>query len=236
MLDISRNAFYKLKLNASKVDLIDFFRPSQYNYYQGKPPVFMKAKKGHTVYIDLTQTEEELLNGCKSNTRNEIRRAIREGFFFDKVTDYNEFVSFYNDFAKDKNIETINLTHLNKYGNNLLLYKSGFDGVTMTMHASFTDNDINRVALLYSASVRLDEGIDKKNVGFSNRYLHYKEFLVFKSLGYETYDFNGVCINPEDKARYNIGLFKLGFGGEEHDVVQLYSYPFILINYLKKLF
>lgn len=234
MLDISNSKFYKLKLNASKVDIIDFFRPSLYNFFQGRPPFFMKKSCGHTVYIDLTQTEEEILQGCKSNTRNEIRRAIRENFFFEKINDYQEFVDFYNEFAREKNIETISVSHLTKYGNNLLLYKSGLDGVTMTMHASFTDDDIKRVALLYSASVRLNDSIDKKNVGFSNRFLHYREFLEFKSLGYTSYDFNGVCINPEDHARYSIGLFKQGFGGVEGNIVQLYSYPFVLVSFVKK--
>lgn len=235
MLDLSNNSLYKLKLNANKVDFIDMFRLSQYNFYQGEVPFLMKKSIGHTLHIDLTQSEEALLQGMKSNTRNEVRRAIREGFFFEPVEDYEEFVTFYNEFAKEKHIETINKCHLLKYGKNLLLFKSGLNNVTMTMHASFTDDDIKRVALLYSASVRLGDGIDKKNVGFSNRYLHYKQFLKFKELGYTSYDFCGVCIDPEDHERFSIGQFKRGFGGEEHDIVQLYSYPFIIANFIKKL-
>ena len=234
MLDISNSFFYKLKLNASKVDFIDYFRPSQYNYFQGNPPIFMKVGKGHTIHIDLTQSEDEILQGCKSNTRNEIRRAIREGFFFEEMNDYQEFVDFYNVFAQEKNIEKIDMSHLTKYGKHLLLYKSGFDGNVMTMHASFTDDDIKRVTLLYSASVRLTDSIDKKMVGFSNRFLHYKEFLQFKSMGYTSYDINGVCIDQRDKARYSIGKFKQGFGGEEKDIIQLYSYPFVLFNFILK--
>lgn len=235
MLDLSTSSIYKLKINAERVELIDYFRVSQYNNYQGEIPFFMKKDVRHTLVINLTQTEDEIMQGMKSNTRNEVRRAIRENFFFEPVTDYDEFVTFYNEFAMEKNIETINKSHLLKYGQNLLLFKSGVNGVTMTMHASFVDNDLKQVALLYSASVRFGEGIDKKNVGFSNRFLHYMEFLKFKELGYKTYDFEGVCNDPEDKERYPIGQFKSGFGGEDRDVIQLFSYPFVFAVWLKKL-
>lgn len=235
MLDLSTSCFYKLKINANHVDFVDFFRPSQYNGFQGKIPRFMKKDVRHTLVIDLTQTEDEIMQGMKSNTRNEVRRAIRENFFFEPVTNHDEFVEFYNEFAMEKNIETINKGHLHKYGENLLLFKSGVNGITMTMHASFIDNDLKQVALLYSASVRFGEGIDKKNVGFSNRFLHYMEFLKFKELGYKTYDFEGVCTDPEDKERYPIGQFKSGFGGEDKNVVQLFSYPFVLAMWLKNI-
>lgn len=235
MLDLSTSSFYKLKINANRVDFIDFFRPSQYNGFQGEIPCFMKKDMRHTLVIDLTQTDEEIMQGMKSNTRNEVRRAIRENFFFEPVTDYEEFVRFYNDFAMEKNIDTINIGHLQKYGENLLLFKSGVNGITMTMHASFVDNDLKQVALLYSASVRFGDGIDKKNVGFSNRFLHYMEFLKFKEFGYKTYDFEGVCTDPEDKERYPIGQFKSGFGGEDKNVIQLFSYPFVFAMWVKKM-
>lgn len=40
-----------------------------------------EKKYSHTIFIDLRKSEEELLQDCKSNTRNEVRRAIREEFF-----------------------------------------------------------------------------------------------------------------------------------------------------------
>ena len=95
-----------------------------------------------------------------------------------------DFVEFYNKFAEEKNIEQISLSHLNKYGPNILLYQSGKNGVVMTMHATMVDPESKFSMLLYSASARLDQGVDKKDVGFSNRFLHYREFVEFKSLGY----------------------------------------------------
>lgn len=230
MIDISRNFLVKNKLNATKVDLFDCFVISQYSNYLGSSHWGMISSKGHTSLIDLNQTEEDLLSSFKSNTRNEVRRAIRDGFFFEKVESIDEFVSFYNDFAKEKNLELITPYKIERFGNQVILFKSGLNGVTMTMHASTLDWDLKQASLLYSASLRFDENVDRKNIGFSNRYLHYMEFLEFKKMGLKKYNFVGVCIDPEQKEKYSIGQFKRGFGGEEYDDVRLQSYPLVIVN------
>lgn len=236
MIEISNNWFYKLKINAEVLTLKDRFICTQIHTFLGKRVWGMKQRISHTIFVDLTKSEEDLLQDCKSNTRNEVRRAIRENFFFEPVESKQSFVTFYNKFAEEKNIEKININHLDKYGDNILLYQSGKNGVVMTMHASMIDRDTKFCMLLYSASVRLDEGVDKKDVGFSNRFLHYQEFLEFKKLGFETYDFSGVCVDPNDKARYSIGQFKSSFGGREIDTISLVSYPFLFANFIRTLF
>ena len=77
---------------------------------------------------------------------------------------------------------------------------------------------------MYSASVRFDESIDRKSVGFSNRYLHYAELIEYKKMGYEIYDFGGINEDESNKEQYNITLFKKGFGGEVKDEIHLYSF------------
>ena len=235
MIDIYNNKFYKLRINATNCSLIDRIICSQFHTFLGTSTWGMKTKYAHTIYIDLTKSEDELLQDCKSNTRNEVRRAIREEFFFEPVESKEQFVDFYNKFAGEKNIERICISHLNKYGEHIVFYQSGKNGVIMTMHATMIDPDSKFTMLLYSASVRLEQGVDKKDVGFSNRFLHYREFVEFKKLGYETYDFSGVCIYLNDKARYSIGQFKSSFGGKELDTLSLYSYPFVIANFLKQI-
>lgn len=228
------NSLLKLRINADKIVFGDYFRPVMYSYFNGKIPTLgMVVKKSHTIQIDLKQSEEDILQGFKSNTRNEVRRAIREGFFFDKNVTEEEFVNYYNDFANEKGLAPINLSHITKYGKNVMLCKSGLENTTMTMHATIIDDELKKAMLLYSASIRLDQGVDKKNVGFSNRYLHYMEFVELKRMGYELYDFSGVCIDPNEKEKYSIGLFKKGFGGVECDFISLKSYPMALALWLK---
>ena len=225
MIKIEKGWYYSLKIYASKVNAVDFFRLSQYSSYQGPIPFGMIPEFKNTNVIDLSQTKDELLNACKSNTRNEIRRAIREGFFYEKVNSIPEFVVFYNKFAKEKKLQALYEEDLKKFGKHLLLYKSGIRDKTLTMHASVIDYEKRSVFLLYSASIRFDETIDKKYVGFSNRYLHYQEFLEFKQLGALSYDFSGVCLKQDDPAKYQIGLFKQSFGGRNVKALKLYSVP-----------
>ena len=236
MIELKRNRWYKLVINAKSVSIKDRLLLTQFNSYKGKKPFGMKSSIGHTIIIDLLQPVEDILRNCKSNTRNEIRRAIREEFFFEEVQSKEDFLDFYNSFAEEKGIDKISLGHLNQYGNNILIYKSGKNGVTMTMHASAIDQSNGIAILLYSASVRLLNGIEKKDVGFSNRFLHYKEFVRFKELGLKEYDFNGICIDPEDKERYSISQFKAGFGGKQCEVMWLFSFPFLILSFIKKYF
>lgn len=233
MITLTHRHVYKLVINANTFNFCDRFLISQYNSYQGKLPWGMKSIPGSTICIDLTQSEEDILQGCKSNTRNEIRRAIREEFFFEVVNSIDEFVSFYNAFAKSKGLDIINHETLSKFGNNLALYKSGKNDITMSMHATSIDKEAGIATLLYSASVRLEDNIDRKDIGFSNRFLHYKEFLAFKNLGLSTYDINGVCQDPNQKEKYSIGLFKAGFGGSLVTKLQLLSFPWILAYNIK---
>lgn len=235
MIEIRKGWFYSLKINASKVNMLDIFKLSQYSSYQGNNTVGMVKSQSNTLHVNLNLTEEGLLQGCKSNTRNEIRRAIREDFFFEKVESIDEFVTYYNNFALYKGLDTIQNCDLEKYGNHLIIFKSGKGNINMTMHASIVDFDIKKVSLLYSASIRFDDDIDRKNVGFSNRFLHFKEFLAFKGLGCETYDFSGVCLEPSDSARYQIGLFKQSFGGDITTAVRLYSIPMAILMKIRSL-
>ena len=236
MIVLKRNRIYKLVINANSISIADRLLLTQFNNYQGKIPFGMISNVGHTITIDLTQSEENILQDCKSNTRNEIRRAIREDFFFEEVKSYDEFVSFYNSFAEEKGIDKISNEHLTQYGDSIVLFKSGKNGITMTMHASAIDKDSHVAILLYSSSVRFSEDVDKKEIGFSNRFLHYKEFVEFKKRGIQLYDFNGICIDQNDKERYSISQFKAAFGGRQVDVLWIMSYPYFLISKIKKFF
>lgn len=235
MIEIKKNPIYSLKIGANKVTLKDKLLLSQFNNYLGAPVFGMCKKIGHTIVVDLSLNEDELLSNCKSNTRNEIRRAIRENFFFEKEESISNFVKYYNDFASEKGIPTITESDITCYADHIEIYKSGKDGKIMTMHANIIDEDNNTATLLYSASIRLSDGVDRKDIGFSNRFLHYKEFILFKQNNLRQYDFNGISIDPDDKERYAISQFKASFGGEQKEVTWLYSWPFIIINKIKNI-
>lgn len=218
--------FHVTVKHANKTYWRDIIRPCLYTAYTGKSSIGFIKKHVYSVQIDLTQSEDELLQGCKSNTRNEIRRGIKEGYLVQEVDNPTEFLSFYNVFAKEKHLATININNLSSY-DNIYLYKvTNSDGAVLAMHASVGDKDESIVSLMYSASARLQDGIDRKSVGFANRLLHYQEFIEFKKLEYSVYDFTNICLDENQPEKYKIGQFKQGFGGNIVEYYSLFSIPF----------
>ena len=224
------------RLYATKVSLLDIVVPATYQHYEGKciPPFYRKIVRNTNV-IDLTQELDTILANMKSNTRNEVRRAEKEGCVCEFTEEGSIFIPFYNDFAKEKGLDD-NLTFqgLSQYGN-ICIGIVKHNNIVLSMHATAFDMDFKKAILLYSCSPRLEEGIDKKMIGWGNRLLHFKEFEYFKQLGMLEYDWNGVCLDPEQIEKYNIGLFKQAFGGVNKENIWLYSPLYRVLKYLERI-
>ena len=213
------------RLFAEHTELSDMFWPTVYFSYQGdiaRVPWYFKKEKGESAQTDLTEPMEAIMARMKSNTRNEIRRAEKAGCGFEIVTNIDEFIGFYNSFCHSKGLnDFVDRTRLAKY-KNLLLAKSVCGGKALAMHATLLDPVGHVAVLILSCSQRLDEGVDRKLIGWGNRFLHYKELEFLKNEGYVKYDWSGVVTNP-DSPLYSIGQFKLAFGGTLVDSWTLYS-------------
>lgn len=212
----TRSITHIVRLFARELKWTDFFAPVMYCSYQGDKaaiPFFYSIDKSCSCCTDLTLPMDEILKTMKSNTRNEIRRAEKEGCEFAIDSDTSEFVTFYNAFCDSKGFpDYVSNARLSKF-KNLLITRITRDDELLAMHATLLDS-LGKIALLIlSGSQRLDRGVDKKLIGWGNRYLHYKELEWLKSQGYETYDWSGVCLDENDP-RYSIGQFKLSFGGK----------------------
>lgn len=216
----------------------DFLRMVYYGSYRGKEPIpfYFVKRKGTTAWIDLRRNLTELFSSFKSNVRNEIRRAERDGCVVEYSQDYVSFVAFYNAFSHKKEaLDSISVSQVDKYANGLVSAVKLGDEV-LSMHMTAFDEDTKTAFLLYSCSSRLENNADCGLVGRANRYLHWRDFEHFKEMGYETYDWNGVCIDSSDVERYQIGRFKLSLGGEVVERVNLYSPLFAMMFYLKNKF
>lgn len=226
-----KHGMSRQKIYASKVSLLDFFIPATYQHYEGEgiPPFFKKVVHNTNV-IDLSQDLDTILSNMKSNTRNEIRRAEREGCYCIFNDNVSEFIPFYNDFAKEKGLyDTLSRHGLTQYGQ-VCIGLAKHNDTILSMHATAFDLDLKKAMLLYSCSPRLSDGADKKMIGWGNRYLHFKEFEHFKQMGMVEYDWNGICLDPLQTQKYNIGLFKQAFGGQDKENVWLYSPLYILLK------
>lgn len=222
MIKINNN-FSVFKLYATKTSVLDWFIPTAYEHYEGKVPFFYTETKGNTSYIDLSLELEDILSSMKSNTRNEVRRAIKEGCTFEVNRDYDSFIPFYNDFCKMKGLDKPTTKEDMLRFKEVVITIALHERAVLAMHATVIDREASVAMLLYSCSARLEDGVDKKMIGWGNRYLHYKDFEYFKSIGLKRYDWNGVCVDESQPEKYNIGLFKMAFGGSLVDNIKLDS-------------
>ena len=230
------NHIYTQRFFAKKTKFSDLFKAVTYTQYEGKTiPFWYKKIPVETSTLNLTLPTDALLSAMKSNTRNEIRRAEKENCLFEYNYDYKSFVPFYNEFCKSKGMEDkINEHTLEKYNRTLItMAKRG--NTVLAMHATVINKEDKEAMLLYSCSTRLNTDVDKKLIGWSNRFLHYQEFMLFKKWGIERYEWNGICTNPELRDVYNISLFKLSFGSEAKPQLNLRTPLFVLFKELQKL-
>ena len=223
---------------ATEVARWDIFRIVQYFGFRGevaKVPRSFQVLRGRSCFTDLTQDLDGLLARMKSNTRNEIRRAAKEGVQFEVVNDIDQFVPFYNAFCRSKGFnDYATKARLAKF-RNLLITRAVYGDDVLAMHANVLDDESKASLLMLSCSRRLDKNVNSKLIGWGNRFLHYKDLEYLKNSGYEYYDWSGVCMDPND-SQYTIGQFKLSFGGVLVESITLRSPLFRIVSKLRSLF
>lgn len=236
MIEI-KNKFHIQRMFASSLQRWDFLKAVDYTCYLGdvsKAPKYYHIENGYSCKTDLGQSMDDIMASMKSNTRNEIRRAEKEGCEYVTDVSFEEFVPFYNDFCKSKGFSDLTtIGRLEKYRTTKIT-KVVHNGMTLSMHAHVVDEEAKLVFLLFSCSPRLDAGVDKKLIGWANRYLHYKDMELFKSMGIQIYEWAGLTLDTNDP-RYSIGQYKLSFGGELYSTVALHTPLYRLLLKLRTL-
>ncbi len=175
-----------------------------------------------TLISDLTEDKSAIQAKIHQNCRYKINRAEREGVTgiyyglnlnipFEKL---EEFVDFYNDFAKTKGLSLLsskNLINYNKH-NKLILSQGTLNNNLLVCHLYIHDN--NRIRLLKSASLYRNDNDSRQRalIGRANRWLHLCDMEIFKDAGFKEYDWGGISLNRELE---NITEFKKSFGGLE---------------------
>ena len=226
--------FFKVKhvLFSDKVNLLDFYKFANYSYIRKNlsNPLFIKTRR-QTIATDLTQDIENIFQEFGKNNRWKIRRAIKENLEFGLVNDLNEFINFYNDFAVKKDLSLINYIQLAKIPK-LIVTKVVQRNVTIAMHSYILDNQLRIARLLHSASIRFEQNINQKIVGWANRYLHFEDMKYFKNQEIKTYDMGGTAEHTKKIVSHHLDEFKKEFGGR---VVDEYVYESILLYLALKL-
>lgn len=215
MLEV-RSRLFVNRYFATKLSRLDIFKAIHYFDYSGdqeKVPWYYVKKVGVSCVSDLTIGIDKIMASMKSNTRNEIRRAIKEGCEFYVDDDLDAFVPYYNDFCRSKNLnDYTSKARIQKF-KSFLSTRVERNGVVLARHINILDYSGKNAFLMFSCSSRLDENADRKLIGWANKFLHYKDLGWLMEAGFERYDWSGICLDKNDE-RYSIGQFKLSFGGE----------------------
>lgn len=205
------------------------------------------VKPQYTLVNDISIAKDELLKSFKSNYRNEIRRAEKEGATSSVITGndspedikqiVDRFEKTYNDMFEAKGMS-------NRFNRNMMMSGLNKKQIIITIgiikeytvfHAYQVDG-LNAV-LMYSASPLWENG-DKQAanlIGWVNKYLHWNDMLWMKDNQFLRYEWGGVgdIDNPS-----GIAKFKMGFGGElvkyNNYIVARSIKGYLYIFYLKK--
>jgi hypothetical protein len=217
---------------SNEVTILDFLSITVYKQidFEVKSSIFFLKKLFYTLHSNLTLSEEEIVKKFSSTIRNEIKRSEREGCVFNTFETETNFISIYNDFAKQRGIAVLTLEKLMELKSNLRLTSSSINGVITAVHSYLVDHDLKKVRLLHSGTQRFSEELDRNLIARSNKFLHYKDIIQFKQEGFQVYDWGGIAFDTQDIGLQGINKFKESFGGELIKQKELYSplYYFIL--------
>jgi lipid II:glycine glycyltransferase (peptidoglycan interpeptide bridge formation enzyme) len=191
------------------------------------PPSRGTSRQRHTLVIDLAEDEDELLAGVSKDTRSKIRRAADRdpvevaGDANPSGAELSAFADFYDRFAAGASVAPVfrpRLHALAERGNLVLTRVSDANGEVLVRHAYVAA--AGRGYMLYSGSVLAESGDSSARnlIGRANRYLHWEDIRLFKSRGFELYDFGGLDVEERNPKTAGIARFKRGFGGEVRPV------------------
>lgn len=181
--------------------------------------------KQTTLLIDLTKSEDQLLNELHRSTRKQIRQAAKYDFQIEvidrpTIANIREFQNFYNEFAKYTHTYKCGAFHIKTMellteSNNLIITRI-VNGTNEILSYRVYITDGETVFSLYSASqFRLKkDAMEKRIISIANRYLLWKNILYFKERKNIVYDMGGLTTNN------NIRNYKMEFGG---DIAEVYS-------------
>ena len=171
----------------------------------------------YTWILDLKLNEEDLMKKFSHTIRNEIRRAEKEGITYTYILKpdletLKKYHQFYLKFAKIKKLEKIPFSAILKHRNYLALTYSIYEGDILNYHTYIVDKTVGETRLYQSCSLFREENEKSKInlIWYWNRWLHFYDMLLFKKLGYHTYDFWWISLSDNDEKR-NVDKFKLWF-------------------------
>lgn len=191
-----------------------------------------------TLQLDITQSEDVLLQGMRKNTRGEIRKAERLGITTKLSTDAHELRRFY-----EQQLAVAEKHHFVPFSY-AFLYEQFL--VFSQQNAAFLIHAYHDDQLLATAFIICFNGEAVYHYGIStdaNAKLpgaaaaQWAAILESKRRGLQRYNFWGIA--PEDLKQHRfagVSLFKRGFGGEEVAYLPAHDVPLTPLYWISWVF
>ena len=233
--------FHQHLIDLSRQEKVDFFRirpPLMHNqrnlrsflkapYRYKLAPMYFQAE--HTLHLDLTKSEDDLLAGMRKNTRYYIRKAGKNGVEVRVSQDRADLDRLY-----DLYLETVERQQFVPYKKQYLVDE--FEAFVRQQSADvdlvlgyYQGQLLSAAMIIYydqtayyhhGASIRHEPDV------FASYLVQWEAIKRAKQRGMTLYDFWGVAPTDDPKhSRAGLTLFKRGFGGERIRWLHTLDYP-----------
>lgn len=196
----------------------------------GLKPSFKSVQAQHTYIVDLTRTEEEIINSFDKDTRNLVRRSAREGVMVDAYTqpdDQKALRTFHNLYMAAVDHGKFVPRPWSQFSR--LWEMMAPQGMAHVYLATFEDKALagNFVLTLGDKSFQLYAGSRRdEQKKFGTYALQWATMQDLKAQGIKTYDMWGRApSNDPTHSWAGLTLFKKGFGGREEEYIRDYDLP-----------
>jgi lipid II:glycine glycyltransferase (peptidoglycan interpeptide bridge formation enzyme) len=226
----------------SSLNKLDIIREEQYSKRRILSKIF------YTIFINLEKDKDEIFSEFDKTTKYQINKAENKDNIqivtIDEKKQKNEFYTFYNAFAKTKNLSPISQFDTDMLiENDMVKIRAAISNNEILVYHSYIISN-KRARLMNSASLFRDSADTdfKSLIGRANRLLHWDDICYFKENGYLIYDLGGYCMDKKDEVKQAINKFKKGFGG---DIIKEYNskipqsikgFIFLTLKFIPELF
>ena len=197
-----------------------------------KSPMHLAAE--HTVVLDLTKSEDELLADMRRQTRYEVRRSLKQGITVTKDDSEEIFKEFHraqSETAKRQGFVPPNL-------NTLLAEREAFKGNINIYVAKTAEGEPIAYGMIIKSGKEGDyyeaasTDLNRKLPGAYA--LLWQAIKDLKAEGYERFNLWGIAPPNQPNHRYaGVTTFKTGFGGEVVEYVPAHDIVLSKVGYLK---
>jgi len=190
-----------------------------------------------TWLLDITPSEEDILMGMRKNTRNLIRRAIKEGvkiFQKNDLKGVEKFNELYQATVKRHHFVPFSLNYLN---NEFLAFAG--DNQIVNFFARYNNEIVASAMIIYWQSIGFyHQGASSQKYPKipASYLLQWEAIKEAKRRGCKLYNFWGIIPEVENKEDlknpkikkhpwWGLSLFKMGFGGYKREYLRTQDLP-----------